>query len=262
MMIRLEKNSYEQIYRLYLRSKFFFPLIASVLLDEQDGVVYVNKLNAPSQVYVEHAFGFAQIFGNVDMHFEQELEQYLLFDKNFSADKVRLYAPYTPEFIIKAQYEPLKSYRQRFVLGSEYPIDKSKILDQADKKISFSEVNQTNISIIESQFGLVSRFWRNGTDFIQKSNAVVILYEGEVASICYAAAQANNCSEIDVFTLPNYRSLGLANKVVLYFITHCFELGLTPLWDCFTNNLGSMMLCKSVGFNALNTPYPFFTINK
>lgn len=261
-MIRLEKKSYEQIYRLYLNSPFFFPLIAAVLLDEQDGVVYVNDQNTPSQVYVEHAFGFAQIFGNVDTRFEQELEQYLLLEKNFNADKVRLYAPYAPEFIIKPQYEPLRSYRQRFVLGSKNPIDESTVFANSDKKITFSGVNQANIDVVERQFGLVSRFWRNATDFIQKSHAVVVFYDGEAASICYAAALANNCTEIDVLTLPNYRNLGLANKAVLCFINHCFELGLTPLWDCFTNNSGSMTLCKSVGFHAFQDPYLFFTINK
>lgn len=261
-MIRLEKNSYEQIYQLYLSCKFFFPLIASVLLDEQDGVVYVNNRNAPSQVYVEHAFGFAQIFGTVDPDFEQKLEHYLLLDKNFNSDKVRLYAPYAPEFIVKSQHEPLRSYRQRFVLSADYQMDKSTVLMQSDKKISFAGVNQTNIHLMENQFGLVSRFWRNATDFVQKSNAVIVLYDGEIASICYAAAQANNCTEIDVLTLPNYRNLGLANKAVLCFISHCYELGLTPLWDCFTNNSGSMMLCKSVGFKAMNEPYSFFTINR
>ncbi|WP_454781358.1 GNAT family N-acetyltransferase [Legionella sp. WA2022007384] len=260
-MIRLEKKEYAPIYQLYLSSQFFFPLIAAVLLDEQDGVVYVNDQGTPSQVYVEHAFGFAQVFGNTDPLFEHKLEHYLLLDKNFHSDKVRLYAPYAPEFIVQPQYESLRSYRQRFVLGAEYQMDKPIPLNQSDK-ISYSEVNQTNINLIESTFGLVSRFWRNANDFIQKSNAIVIFYEGEMASICYGAAQANNCTEIDVLTLAHYRNLGLANKAVVCFITHCLEAGLTPLWDCFTNNSGSMMLCKSVGFNGMNDPYLFFTINK
>ncbi|WP_454784964.1 GNAT family N-acetyltransferase [Legionella sp. WA2024007413] len=260
-MIRLEKKGYEQIYRLYLSCPFFFPLIAAVLLDEQDGVVYINDQNTPSQIYVEHAFGFAQIFGNMDSRFELELEDYLLLDKNFHSDKVRLYAAYAPEFILKPQYEPLRSYRQRFVLDSEYQMDTPTLLKQSGK-INFSGVNQTNIDLIESHFHLVSRFWRNESDFIQKSNAIVVLYDGKLASICYAAAEANHCTEIDVLTLPNYRNLGLANKAVLCFIHHCLEIGLTPWWDCFTNNSGSMMLCKSVGFKAMNDPYLFFTINK
>ncbi|MBA3536052.1 MAG: GNAT family N-acetyltransferase [Tatlockia sp.] len=260
-MIRLDKNDFEQIYRLYLKTKFFFPLIASVLLDEQDGLVYVNNLSSPSQIYVEHSFGFSQIFGKFDEQFEQELERYLLLDKSFNADKIRLYAPYPPDFIVKPHYKSLTSFRQRLVLGSESPFDELP-LEQSDKKIIVSGVNLANISIVENQFALVSRFWRNSIDFIEKSNAVVVYYDGEVASICYAAAQANNCVEIDVLTLPKYRDLGLAKKTVLCFINNCFELGLRPLWDCFINNPGSMMLSKSVGFNAFNDPYPFFTINK
>jgi len=255
----LEKNSYDPIYRLYLTSPFFFPLIASVLRNEQDGVVYVNNLTSPSQVYVEHAFGFAQIFGDIDSGFEQELEQYLLVDKPFHPDKIRLYAPYVSEFITQPKYESLRSWRQRFVLGSNPNLAN---LHQSDTKISFSAVDSSNVSVIESQFGVVSRFWRNPDDFIQYANAVVVHYEGHIASICYAAARGNNRVEIDVLTLPAYRNLGLAMQVVSCFIINCFELGLAPLWDCFTNNDGSMGLCKSVGFDAVNEPYQFFTINK
>ncbi len=77
-MIRLEKCSYEPIYNLYQLGESFFPLIAAVLLNEQDGAVYVDNPNSPSQAYVEHTFGFAQVFGNITADFEKELALYLL----------------------------------------------------------------------------------------------------------------------------------------------------------------------------------------
>lgn len=261
-MILLESTKYPQIYDMYLTNRFFYPLIASVLFNEQDGVVYVNHSEKPSQIYVEHSFGFAQVFGKSDALFERKLENYLLMDKCFHPDKIRLYTPYLPSFITSSHYESLRSYRQRFILNEASFQAQCLASDKMDPNTSYYEVNPINAPELCEIFGISSRFWRNATDFALKSNAVVICYKEKPASICYAAAAANKHLEIDVLTLPEYRKLGLAKYAVTHFIQRCFTLSLSPLWDCFTNNQGSMMLCQSLGFTALHAPYPFFTINK
>ncbi len=261
-MIELEKCGYQPIYDLYQSGESFFPLIAAVLLDEQDGGVYVDNANSPSQAYVEHAFGFAQVFGNISADFEQELARYLLTDKCFNPNKIRLYTPYLPSFLALPDYESLRSYRQRFTINTgEFPYSQG-MAPELEKDIRLAGVDASTISLIDDNFGVVSRFWRTPADFILKSNAVVVFYKGEPASLCYVAAEANYYVEIDVLTLPEYRNLGLARLAVVNFVNQCFGLSLHPLWDCFTNNLGSMRLCKSVGFTAPKAPYPFFTINK
>jgi len=261
-MVRIEKSRYDAIYRLYLSSDYFFPLIASVLLDRQNGAVYADDSTTPSQAYVEHVFGFAQIFGRTIGRFEQELEQYLLVNKQFISAKIRLYAPYLPSFLAFPEHESMRSYRQRFIMDSDGLANEQVFKGDLDKKLSLCAVDANNVSLIETKFGIVGRFWRNPAEFIRGSNAVVVLYEGEPASICYAAAEADHRAEIDVLTLPEYRNLGLGKIAVIDFVKQCFKLSVNPLWDCFTNNAGSMMLCKSVGFVAFRTPYPFYTINK
>jgi hypothetical protein len=261
-MIKLEKAGYNKIYKQYLTSDFFFPLIAAVLLDEQDGVVYVDNPKSPSQVYVEHAFGFSQVFGQIIESFEQELERYLLVDKCFNPDKIRLYAPYLPAFLALPKYESLRSYRQRFTISAEDFSNEQHISNGLESNLVLCCVDENNISLINNKFGVVRRFWRSSADFIRRSNAVVVFCAGKPASICYSAAEAKQSVEIDVFTLVEYRNLGLGNLAVTTFVNRCFDLSLRPLWDCFTNNAGSMMLCKSIGFMASNAPYPFFTINK
>jgi GNAT superfamily N-acetyltransferase len=261
-MISLSKNRYSEIYKLYSTNAVFFPLIAAVLQDKQDGVIYVDNDTKPSQIYTEHSFGFAQIFGNPNTRFEQELEHYLLTDKSFSPDKIRLYTPYLPQFITLPQYESLRSYRQRFILDIECFKTQCLANNRMAQHIKFYAVDSTNTSTLCNEFGINSRFWRNTSDFALKSNAIIVSYNEEPASICYAAAEADKHLEIDVLTIPEYRNLGLAKLAVAQFIHRCLELSLSPLWDCFTNNIGSMMLCKSLGFTALREPYPFFTINK
>lgn len=261
-MIKVEKDQYSHIYNMYLTSESFYPLIAGVLLDKQDGVVYADNPQSPSQVYVEHTFGFAQIFGQPVERFEKQLEHYLLAASNFKPNKIRLYATYLPQFLALPQHDIKRSYRQRFIIDSASSFDAQDIDYEHQKKIKIVMVEPHNVLKIENQFGVVTRFWRDPSSFIESSNAVVVLYEGNPASICYSASEADSRVEIDVLTLPDYRNLGLAKIAVVNFIKRCLNLSLSPLWDCFTNNSGSMMLCKSVGFTALNDPYPFYTIDK
>lgn len=262
-MVKLDKKHYKPAYSVYLESKDFFPLIAAVLLDKQDGHIYADDSETPSQVYVEHAFGFAQIFGAPNTHFEHDLETYLLTDRRFHANKVRLYSLYTPNFLTVDNEKVSLSQRQRFILNTrDFTARSDRWPDEAGKAIELSEVNPSNIDVFDSRFEIVDRFWRSPDDFISNSNAIVVLYKGEPASICYSAATAENRAEIDVMTLPEYRKLNLAKHAVTGFIEKCARQSINPLWDCFSNNAPSMNLAKSVGFHPKSLPYRFYTINR
>ena len=62
-MVRLSTDRYLEALEVYRGEELFFSLIASVLLGTQDGVAFADDANDPSQFYVEHVFGFAQLFG-------------------------------------------------------------------------------------------------------------------------------------------------------------------------------------------------------
>lgn len=262
-MVELKKAAYPAVYLLYRTLEEFFPLIGAVLLDEQVGMVYGSNSTAPTQFYVEHKFGFAQIFGSPVLPFEAALQKYLMVDKEFAPAKVRLYTPHLPGFLQATQYDALRSERQRFILdpASDW-LGNDHSLEPMASDIKISTVDQGNAAAIERQFGVVGRFWRSPEDFIRKALAVVAWVNEKPAAICYAAAVADGRAEIDVLTLPEYRHLGLGKRVVTLFNSHCLAQGVRPLWDCFTNNAGSMALCESSGFVPSHAAYPFFTINK
>jgi GNAT superfamily N-acetyltransferase len=256
-MFRLDTARYPALFDQYKSTRFFFPLVGAVLSNQQNGEVYVNDLNDPRQAYVEHAFGFAQIFGDTVAGFESDLERYLLIEKQFTIPKVRLYGTYLPEFLCSQEFNAMRSFRQRFLITPELLIK-----HVPGSMLKVCGVDSLNISEIEEAFGVVGRFWRSPDDFIQKANGVVVYCHDQLAGICYAAAEADHRVEIDVLTLPEFRRLGVGRLAVAQFVAHCFSQSLQPLWDCFTNNEGSMRLSRTVGFSAINEPYPFFTINK
>jgi hypothetical protein len=106
----------------------------------------------------------------------------------------------------------------------------------------------------------VQRFWRNPADFLLYAHARVVWYEQSPVAICYAAAVANHQAEVDVMTHPDFRQRGFAHMAVSDFINKCRTVALHPVWDCFTNNLGSMNLSRTSGFVAERSIYAFYTI--
>lgn len=261
-MVRLAPSQYPAAYALYLEHAAYFPLIAAVLGGDQNGVIYADRSENPTQAYVEHAFGFAQVFGTPVPAFERALEQYLLVDKAFSSLKVRLYTPDCPSFLQIGAYDSLRSWRQHFELDTSCTEIFNRITEKPIESLALIHVDASRVDLVEEAFGVVGRFWRTPDDFVCHSNAVLALVEGQAAALCYAAAVAGGKAEIDVLTLPVYRHLGLAKAVVLAFNKRCLAQNLLPLWDCFTNNTASMALGHSTGFKPLGIPYPFFTINR
>jgi GNAT superfamily N-acetyltransferase len=261
-MVRLPPSQFPGAYALYRGHEAYFPLIAAVLLDEQDGVVHADRSDHPTQVYVEHAFGFAQVFGTPVPAFEQALQRHLLVDKAFSCTKVRLYTPQCPEFLRTSECDGLRSWRQHFQLDMTRAGIGAGASEKLAKGLALVPVDAGHVDLIESAFGVVGRFWRTPGDFVRKSNAVLALMDGQPGALCYAAAVAGGKAEIDVMTLPAYQHLGLAKAVVRVFNQRYLARNVCPLWDCFTNNSASMALGKSAGFVPLGAAYPFFTIDR
>ena len=264
-MIRLEPRDREAALHLYRTAEARFPLIGAVVQDEQDGVVYANDATRPSCAYVEHSFGFAQVLGRPSAEFEKALERYLLVDKSFAPQKVRLYTPWLPEFLDDPRHDSLRSLRQRFILDPAN-VERAAAHTSGDggagSDRQVAEVDDSNVAAIEQAFGVTRRFWRSALDFVRSAQAIVVMHRAEPASLCYAAAQADGQVEIDVLTRPEHQKLGLGKLAVSRFVRRCLERGLAPVWDCFANNTASVRLCRSSGFAPRGGPYPFFTMGR
>lgn len=253
-MRELTREGRARAFALYCQHEAFFPLIAAVLTGSQRGKAFGDDPLAPKAAYVEHAFGFAQIFGEVSPAFARALDSYLVECRQFAIAKVRLYTPFLPKALLaKDQW---RSERRRFVLDAALFQRSCVGLDCAD----IQPLPPAQLEPLEATFGLVTRFWPDAQAFLRHSLAQVALVKGEIAAICYAAAVENGRAEIDVLTSPPLRGRGLGKKVVAAFARVCQARGIAPLWDCFTNNAGSLALARSVGFVSGAGPYPFFTI--
>lgn len=255
----LSEDRLLEVIKAYSNQPFLFPLVGAVLTGVQPGIVLSDSDTHPKRWYVEHAFGFSQIFGEPSQVFDDQLYTYLFVDRKFKAPKVRLYGADAPRCISEGKC--LHAERQRFVLDRVlFERSCTEVVNQT--AVTFMELSLENIHLVENEFGVTTRFWRTSADFVQHARAVVALIDGKIAAICYAAAQFEESLEIDVFTLSEFRGRGIGLITVTEFIKRSLDDGLEPLWDCFTNNAGSMALSNSLGFIAKGAPYPFFTIER
>lgn len=262
-MVQLDKNQCHQVYNLYKKELFFFPLIAAVIQGRQEGAVFVDDPLYPTQVYVEHHFGFSQVFGKRKECFEKALKSYLIGGALFGSEKVRMYGVGAPEFLQEVDPRISVSWRQRASMNViNSPTMPSDERTAMIKGVKTRKAIESDLTLLQKQFDVVERFWNTSDDFISKSNAIVSIVDEMPVSICYAAAEAENHVEIDIFTLPEYRKQGVGRQTVLKFVEHCQRINLKPLWDCYTNNKGSVALRDSLGFSLLSDPYPFYTICK
>ena len=254
-MNRLAAHEFGRVLARYLAEPAFFPLIAAVLDRTQDGTVFVDDPMNPCQAYVEHAFGFAQIFGESSEGFEAELATYLSERRGFSSNKVRLYTPQILAFLLTPAFLCYRSERQRFTFAARRQSGPA----PADSSHP-SPVGMMDADEIQGRFGIVTRFWRSADDFVRASQANVVRKAGRIVAVCYAAAIGGGKAEVDVVTDLAFRRQGFGRQAVAGFITSCGKVALEPVWDCFTNNLPSVRTAFSLGFSPRGAPYVFFTI--
>lgn len=241
---------------LYSASDTFFPLIAAVLDGTQKGGAFGNDAECPSEIYVEHSFGFAQLFGQSQEEFEKSFESYLLEERAFAAPKVRLYTPLVPYFFQDGAYSQLRSERQRFRPGGTTP----PLLPSDSSASAIKGITTKLMPQVAKAFPLTGYFWPDAEAFLAHSMAQIVYADDEPAAICYAAAVADGKAEVDIFTVPEFRGRGYATQAGSAFIEYCATRDIEPLWDCFTNNAGSMRLAERLGFVPSGAPYQFFTI--
>ena len=137
-----------------------------------------------------------------------------------------------------------------------------------NKNINFNNVfkinefNENNISKINEilNLNIDKMFWNSYNDVIQNSLGVFLNYDDEIISVCYAAAISDRKAEIDVKTNEKYRKRGFAKIVTEHFIEKCLKNEITPIWDCYTNNIASVNLALTLGFEK-DFSYPFIIID-
>jgi ribosomal protein S18 acetylase RimI-like enzyme len=98
-------------------------------------------------------------------------------------------------------------------------------------------------------------FWDSVHHFLDKGVGYGIVYNNKIVSFCFSGFVTNKFSVTDVETLEEYRGKNLAQIATVAYVRECFSRGLTPYWDCMSDNFPSNALAKKVGFKKVSTYY-------
>lgn len=93
-------------------------------------------------------------------------------------------------------------------------------------------------------------FWKSFADFRDHGGGICAVRNGEVGAIAFTSTRFDDWLEIGIETLAPFRGRGLARAVAVAMIQKCLANGLTPVWACRKENIGSFVLAQSLGFNV------------
>ncbi len=97
---------------------------------------------------------------------------------------------------------------------------------------------------------LVGVLWRSVADFLTHGMGYCVVEGDRIASTCLSAFVAGGRAEISIDTDPDYREQGLATLCGAAFIAHCLDEGITPVWECWRDNVPSVRLAARLGFRT------------
>lgn len=237
-----------------------YPMILAVLEGSQRGQVFA----APDRTaaFVVNGFGFARLIerGDGGPH-DNQLAAFLAQAGPIRPSYILWYDP-PPRW--QARLESFKNMRVRERLRYDFRPERATYVEEREQLPDGFELRILDAGLLckADKFGLSldSRFWSSAEDFLTQGMPVAVVREGEIASLCYAAAVGGGLAEVDVVTDEAFRGAGLGSIAARQFVRGCLRCGITPAWDCFTYNQGSMKLAEKLGFVPLST-YDFYTFN-
>jgi len=263
MIAELQPTEFNRVLSLYHMTAMSFPLISAVIQQKQRGQVFANERDRPAAALVVTNFGFMFWIG---------AEQNELFDEGLrqifssgDALKPSYLLWYSPPAAWQTKLDGMgsDSVRRRERVRLECRAESDSAAGSIPAPVGF-ELKDLTLDLIPKteKFGvkLDSRFWTSCEDFVENGLGICLVKDGEVVSLCYAAAIVDSLAEVDVATDPEFRGRGLASVVTREFIKRCMNRGIVPTWDCFEYNAGSIKLARKLGFLEV-VRYPFYTFN-
>lgn len=93
-----------------------------------------------------------------------------------------------------------------------------------------------------------NRFWPDAAAFLSHGGGWVVEVAGTPAAIAFCSFRGDDDVEIGIETLAEFRRRGLATVAAAAMIADLVERGLTPVWSCRADNVGSVRLAEALGF--------------
>lgn len=235
-----------------------FPLIRAVVRGSQDGTVLAPEHSDPPVAWVIHAFGFMQQIGDMAPGAHDAAFARMLMGAG----------PDLPRYLL--WYAPAEHWRRWLRQNLAAVHERTRIRWEIDahcltkRGTSFAppgwRVERLSRHWIQKSqplgLSIGTRFWRSLDDFFQYGVGVCMVDDQErVGAAAYSACVADGLSETDIAVAEGLRGQGLGYAAASALMAECMRRSLTPTWDCFEANTGSVRLAQKLGFTPVQI-YP------
>lgn len=258
-MIRLEPAQYDRILGPLGTLKMNTLFAESVLLQDVDGTVYVDRVEDPQVFYIAHGYGMSLLWG--DMHqpeFNEALRKYWLeSEERQQREWLQVYPDGWNDYIralIKAGKGNIEEHTR---VNFRFDAARYRELRITEPRPGLVPVPTDKKLFEQAQGAVVPRyFWRDAEQFVSKGIGFSLILDGQAAATAFAAFNIRGRLEIGIETVEAYRGQGLARIVCTALIDYCLAHGLEPVWACRLGNQGSYHLAQQLGFvPTLQLPY-------
>lgn len=243
---------------LFTSEKLWFPLIVSVIEQNQSGIILANDNNNPTHAFVINKFGFCQ-------------EAYESYDEAFFATIIKPYIESSDRIKLR-MYHPGK-YMQSYLDSLPFAAKSSRV-HMLHKNMAYTTRETTEYkgleikemtaeNVMQDIFGLnlADRYYNGADDFLKKANALAAYStSGEIIGIVYSAGEALGVCEKDIFVKEQFRGQGIAKALTKAFIQKCNGQHKLVSEDIYQNNTASVAVATAVGAEMIGR-YDYYNID-
>lgn len=229
-----------------------YPL--SILEGIQKGEIYVDNEEAPTAALLWHYCGFANILGEYDERFIEEITNMMLNPPEGHSGRMALQTDNDSRLEQMILRTPGVVKHERYIF--KFAGEKNNIPHLPEVK----EITTDNYALMKGR--IIPTFsWESKEAFLKNGFGYCLIEEGRMLACAFASGVSKDYVDIGVETAEECRGKGYGRIVSAAMVKETLRRGKTPVWDCDIRNEASMRLACSVGFEIIGT-HPWYTHEK
>ncbi len=217
-----------------------YPL--SIVMDIQQGNIFVNAKNNCHTVLFWHKCGFAHISGEYDEAFLDSVYDIILDKKGINPRRFILFADtQTTEFF---KNKELIEIEHRYFFA---PADNCKYTEYVLP--NNCEIKEIDSEILSKINGRITPYfsWSDPKEFLSKGKGFCLFENGIAAAWAFSSAVSDEEIDIGIETNVRFQHKGYASIVSRAMINYVLGENKIPTWACHYQNIASAKLAQKLG---------------
>lgn len=246
-MIELDTHDFYKVSPLFRGIKHNVALVHSVIKGNSPGRIFVDRLDAPSSVYLVHEGAFHYVGGSAANDDFNQMLASLIFDNLLLNSEEQELVLFAFSEAWREKLDALLGHRGAIRIHRKtFSFDSASFQAHAGWRQQIPEgfcMRHIDESLAEKHAA-----YKPLVEAKTKRFGVCLMRGDEIVSTCKAVCVGGGEVEIDIHTEEAYRRQGYALLTACAFIEESLSRNLTPNWACWPERTASYALAKKLGF--------------